>query len=264
MALKNKKAVENYYKTHLDTLKNVALKFGIKYATIVSWSHKGKWKKGENLADSKDIIESSTPKNSKTPKDTITIKRVTKETNIALALCIYGRGIARIDSGVGFFNHMLEAFSKHSLMDIDLCCKGDVFVDSHHSVEDCGIVLGSALKEGIYPVSGIERFGNGSVVMDEACVECDIDISNRAFLVFDMHSYGLPFKGSVGALDVELVEEFFRALTFNAGISAHIILKRGKNLHHIIEAIFKAFALSLRRALAKNPRISLPSTKGAL
>lgn len=270
MAIKNQKAVENYYKTHLETLKDVALKFGVKYATITSWSHKGKWKKGENLAknhadsvDSKDFIESNPPKTNKS-KDIITLKRKTKETDIALSLRIYGRGIARIDSGVGFFNHMLEALSKHSLMDLDLRCKGDVFVDSHHSVEDCGIVLGNALKEGIYPAEGIERFGNGSVVMDEACVECDIDISNRAFLVFDMRAYKLPFKGSVGALDVELIEEFFRALVFNAGICAHIVLKRGKNLHHIIEAIFKAFALSLRRALAKNPRISLPSTKGAL
>ncbi|WP_295698037.1 imidazoleglycerol-phosphate dehydratase HisB [uncultured Helicobacter sp.] len=190
--------------------------------------------------------------------------RKTKETDIALSVLLYGSGKANIQTQIGFFNHMLEALTKHSLMDITLQCKGDVFVDGHHSIEDCGIVLGAALNEAIYPAQGIERFGNASVVMDEACVECDIDVSNRPFLVFDTHNYTLPFKGMVGELDVELVEEFFRAICFNAHLSAHIVLKRGKNLHHIIEAMFKSFGVAFRRALSENPRICIPSTKGIL
>ena len=192
------------------------------------------------------------------------LSRTTKETQIHLGLEIYGEGRAKVDCGIGFFNHMLESLGKHSLMDIEICCKGDTFVDYHHSVEDCGIVLGKALAQMIYPAQGIERFGNASVVMDEACVECDIDVSNRAFLVFDTRAYGACFKGKVGDFDVELVEEFFRALCFNAQLSTHLVLKRGKNLHHIVEAMFKAFGVSLRRALSQNQRISTPSTKGIL
>ncbi len=194
----------------------------------------------------------------------IKLERKTKETNITLSLNIYGSGKGRIDTKIGFFNHMLESFCKHSLMDIDLVCDGDVFVDFHHSVEDCGIVLGNAIKEGIFPVKNIERFGNGSVVMDEACVECDIDISNRAFLLFDMSNASNGFFGKIGEFDVELVEEFFRAVVMNAGLSTHLVLKRGKNLHHIVEASFKAFALSLRRAISINERVEIPSTKGSL
>lgn len=194
----------------------------------------------------------------------ISLRRTTKETDITLSLTLYGSGASEIESGVGFFNHMLETFSKHALLDLSLSCKGDLHIDSHHSVEDCGIVLGSAMKQALYPARGIERFGNASVVMDEACVECDLDVSNRAFLVFDMRAYRLPFKGNVGSFDVELVEEFFRALCFNANLSAHIVLKRGSNLHHIIEASFKAFGVALRRALTPNERVAIPSTKNIL
>lgn len=194
----------------------------------------------------------------------VELARKTKETDIALSLNLYGSGNVEIQSGIGFFNHMLESLGKHSLMDIKLTCKGDLEVDGHHSIEDCGILLGKALNQAIYPAVGIERFGNASVVMDEACVECDIDVSNRGFLLFDTHAYKLPFKGMVGGFDVELTEEFFRALCLNAGLSVHIVLKRGKNLHHIIEAMFKAFAVSFRRAMNTNPRISIPSTKGTL
>ncbi len=197
-------------------------------------------------------------------KDIVFIERNTKETQISLSLRTYGVGIGNIQTGIGFFNHMLEAFSKHSLIDMDIGVKGDLEVDMHHSVEDCGIVIGQALKESIFPVKNIERFGNGAVVMDETCVSCDMDISNRAFLLFDMDNAENGFNGKVGTFDVELVEEFFRALVMNAGISTHIVLKRGKNLHHIIEATFKAFAISLRRAIAKNSNIQIPSTKGCL
>lgn len=188
-------------------------------------------------------------------------KRETKETSISASLTIYGSGQHEISTGIGFFTHMLESFSKHALFDLQLSCKGDLAVDFHHSVEDCGIVLGQLLQQSIYPVERIERFGQGAVVMDEACVECTLDISNRAFLVFDM---GENYVGKVGEFDVELVEEWFRAVCFNANISVHVILQRGKNLHHITEAAFKAFALALRRALSPNDRVAIPSTKGCL
>lgn len=194
-------------------------------------------------------------------KEQISHTRKTKETDISLEAVLYGRGKTEIASGVGFFDHMLESFGKHSLMDITLKCQGDTHIDDHHSVEDCGIVLGEALGQMLYPLGGVERFGNARVVMDEACVACDIDLANRAFLVFEA---GECYRGKIGSFDVELVEEFFRAVCFNARISAHIVCVRGKNLHHITEAMFKAFALSVRRALTPNPRISTPSTKGVL
>jgi imidazoleglycerol-phosphate dehydratase len=186
-------------------------------------------------------------------------RRDTKETQIELKLNIYGSGKSKIDTGVGFFNHMLESFAKHAHIDLEVKCKGDTHIDDHHSVEDVGIVLGSALYEAIYPVSNVERFGNGTVVMDEASVSCDIDLSNRPFLVYEV-----PLDGVVGKFDTELVEEFFRAVAFNAHITIHLIYNRGKNRHHIIEASFKAFALSLRRALAHNENAGIPSTKGVL
>ncbi len=196
--------------------------------------------------------------------DIVFIERNTKETQINISLRLYGSGLSNINTGIGFFNHMLEALSKHSLIDMDINIKGDLEVDMHHSVEDCGIVIGQALRSSIFPVKNIERFGNSAVVMDESCVSCDIDISNRAFLLFDMDNAKNGFIGKVGEFDVELVEEFFRALVMNASISSHIVLQRGKNLHHIIESSFKAFAVSLRRAVAKNDNIKIPSTKGCL
>ncbi|NOX16228.1 MAG: imidazoleglycerol-phosphate dehydratase HisB [Epsilonproteobacteria bacterium] len=187
------------------------------------------------------------------------IKRVTKETDITLKINLEGNGNSNIDTGIGFFNHMLEAFSKHSLIDLDIICRGDLDVDFHHSVEDVGIVLGQALREQIFPIKNIERYANSVVVMDEAAIECDLDLSNRPYLVFE-----LATNGKIGDFDIELCEEFFRAVAFNAGISLHIIKLRGKNLHHIVEAAFKAFAVSLRRSLAENKRTGTPSTKGIL
>ncbi|PAF43504.1 imidazoleglycerol-phosphate dehydratase HisB [Helicobacter sp. 11S02629-2] len=192
------------------------------------------------------------------------ISRITKETNIELSLEVYGSGQADIKSDVGFLDHMLEALSKHSLMDLSLKCKGDTHIDYHHSTEDIGIVLGKALHDELFPVGKIERYGNAAVVMDEACVECDLDVSNRAFLLFDMKAAENGFFGKVGSFDVELVEEFFRAVSMNSGLSVHLVLKRGKNLHHIIEATFKAFAVALRRAVTVNERVLMPSTKGCL
>jgi imidazoleglycerol-phosphate dehydratase len=185
--------------------------------------------------------------------------RTTKETDITISLEINGSGKSNINTGVGFLDHMLESFSKHSLIDLDIVCKGDTHIDDHHSVEDVGIVLGSLLAEAIYPVKGVERFGGANIVMDEACVSCDLDLSNRPFLV-----YQLDVAGKVGRFDTELVEEFFRALALNARISAHIVRLRGKNKHHVIEAAFKSLAVAIRRAMAKNDRVGTPSTKDVL
>lgn len=187
------------------------------------------------------------------------MERNTKETKIKLKLEIYGTGKSKINTKIGFLNHMLEAFAKHSLIDLEVECDGDIEVDFHHSVEDIGIVLGMALKEQIYPVKNIERYSNSVVVMDESAVSCDLDISNRAFLVYDSIKEGL-----IGEFDAELIEEFFRAVAFNAGITLHLIKLRGSNKHHIAEATFKAFAVALRRALTKNEKMGIPSTKGVL
>lgn len=185
--------------------------------------------------------------------------RKTKETDITVSLELYGTGKSNINSGVGFLDHMLESFTKHSLMDINIDCKGDTHIDDHHSVEDIGIVLGSLVADAIYPVEKIERFGSANVVMDEACVSCDLDLSNRPFIVYEV-----DVDGKVGNFDTELVEEFFRSFVSNARISAHIVALRGKNKHHIIEASFKSLAVAIRRATAKNERIGIPSTKDVL
>jgi imidazoleglycerol-phosphate dehydratase len=187
------------------------------------------------------------------------LNRKTKETNIKCKIDIKGTGKSNINTGVGFFDHMLEALSKHSGIDMDLSCDGDLHIDAHHTVEDCGIVLGKALKNEIFPIEAIERYGNATVVMDEAAVTCALDLSNRPFLVYELN-----ISEKVGNFDVELAEEFFHAVSGNAGITLHIIQDRGRNKHHILEAAFKSFAVALRRALVKNERLGIPSTKGIL
>ena len=191
----------------------------------------------------------------------ISKNRATKETKIELELELYGRGAVQIQTGIGFFDHMLSAFAKHAWIDLSLRCEGDLQVDFHHSVEDCGIVLGSAIKETIYPAQNIERFGDSVVVMDEAAVSAALDFSNRAVLVFDCPSLK---RGKIGEFDAELVEEFFRALAFNANLTLHLSQIRGENLHHVAEAAFKAFAVAFRRAISINERAGVPSTKGVL
>ena len=186
-------------------------------------------------------------------------RRETKETKIVLKLDVDGRGESKITTGVGFFDHMLESLARHALFDLEVTCEGDTHVDDHHSVVDVGIVLGQALREAIYPLQGVERFANTVVVMDEAAVECAMDLSNRPYLVYE-----IDIEGKVGQFDVELAEEFFKALTFNAGLTVHLSMLRGKNRHHIVEAAFKAYAVALRRALAPNPKAGVPSTKGVL
>jgi len=189
----------------------------------------------------------------------ITKTRKTKETDITILLELSGTGKSNINTGVGFLDHMLESFSKHSLIDLDITCSGDTHIDDHHSVEDVGTVLGSLLAEALYPIVNMERFGSANIVMDEACVSCDLDLSNRPFLVYEV-----DVAGKVGQFDTELVEEFFRAFVLNSRISAHIVMLRGKNKHHIIEASFKSLAVAIRRATTANERVGIPSTKDVL
>lgn len=189
----------------------------------------------------------------------IEISRQTRETQIRVELELYGSGESTIDTGVGFLDHMLEALAKHSQMNIHVSCQGDTHIDDHHSVEDVAIVLGQAFYKAAYPIQSIERYGNATVVMDEASVTCDLDVSNRPFLVFEM-----PMEGKIGTFDVELVEEFFRAFAFNAHITLHVVCNRGRNKHHMTEAAFKALAVALRRGIAINENAGIPSTKGVL
>ena len=188
------------------------------------------------------------------------IERKTKETDIKAELNVYGSSKAEIDSGIGFFDHMLTALTVHGGFDLKLSCKGDLDVDGHHTVEDCGIVLGKAFAEALGDKSGIVRFGSAYVPMDEALSFCAVDISGRPFLVFDA-----DFANDMtGAFDNCLTEEFFRALAFNAGITLHIKNLYGKNDHHKIESIFKAVAYALKNAVRKNADGSVASTKGTL
>jgi imidazoleglycerol-phosphate dehydratase len=186
------------------------------------------------------------------------LKRKTKETNIEVKLEINGEGKSNISTGIGFFDHMLEALAKHSGFNLEIYCEGDIYVDYHHSVEDVGIVLGQALYNEIFPIKNVERYSNAIAILDEAAVECDIDLGGRAYLVYE-----LPIEGSIKDFDMELFEEFFKSLVFNAKIACHLIMKRGKNKHHIAESAFKSFAVAMRRALAYR-NDETPSTKGVL
>ena len=191
-----------------------------------------------------------------------TIKRKTKETDISIELDLDGNGEYSIDSGCPFLNHMLELLTAHSCFDINLKCTGDVEVDYHHSVEDIGISLGEALHRALGNKQGIKRYGTTIIPMDESLVLVCLDISGRCFLDYDV-----SFNGTkVGELDVELIEEFLYGLTRSAGITLHVRKLTGKNSHHIIEAIFKALARSLREATSIDAKLEgkIPSTKGVL
>ncbi len=188
------------------------------------------------------------------------IERNTKETQITVQLEVYGTGESNITTGIGFFDHMLTSFAKHSGMNINIVCKGDLHVDFHHTVEDVGIVLGEAFYKSVFPVGAIERFGEATIVMDEALVQSAVDVSGRPYIYFDLGK----LNGKVGEFDAELSEEFFRAFAFNAKISAHVTKTRGQNLHHIIEGAFKSLAVSLKRALRASGNGGVPSTKGVL
>ena len=192
---------------------------------------------------------------------TASVKRKTKETDIALSITIDGKGKSKVETDIGFFNHMLEGFAKHGFFDLTLSVNGDLEVDSHHTVEDTGIVLGKAIKDAIGDKVGIKRFGSFILPMDDALCLCAIDICGRPYLNFDCE-----FKTErVGEMDTELVKEFFHAVAYSAGMNIHIKILDGENTHHMIEAMFKAFGKALDEATSKDERITdVLSTKGKL
>ncbi|MBE6105487.1 imidazoleglycerol-phosphate dehydratase HisB [Anaerovibrio lipolyticus] len=189
--------------------------------------------------------------------------RETKETSIDLTISLDGRGVSDIDTGIGFFDHMLNLFAAHGRMDLVVGCNGDIKVDGHHSVEDIGIALGEAVKQALGDKKGINRYGTFYLPMDETLVMVSLDISGRPFLVYDA---GGPMAPMIGSYDTELTEEFLRAFAFNAGITLHVKVMYGTNSHHKVEAIFKALGHALRTAVKIDPETAdeIPSTKGML
>ncbi len=189
------------------------------------------------------------------------INRKTKETEINMEFSLDGSGKAQIETGIGFFNHMLESFTKHGFFDMKLSVKGDLYVDSHHTIEDTGIVLGQAIKATLADKQGIKRYGSFLLPMDETLVLCAIDLSGRPYL-----NYDLEFTADkVGYMETELVKEFFYAISYSAGMNLHIKKLSGGNNHHIIEAAFKAFAKALDEASSFDQRIQgVLSTKGSI
>lgn len=192
---------------------------------------------------------------------TASIARKTGETDITVTVNLDGRGTCDIDTGVGFFDHMLTALGRHSLMDLTVRCKGDTWVDDHHTVEDVGIVLGQAIGQALGDKRGIRRFGDVAVPLDEALVLAAVDISGRGELYWDV-----PIgSDKVGTFDTELGKEFFVGFARQAGITLHLRELCGENAHHILEATFKACARALRVAFEDDPRVDdVPSTKGSL
>jgi len=189
------------------------------------------------------------------------ITRETRETQITVRLDLDGRGTTDVETGVPFFDHMLDAFGRHGLFDLTVAAKGDLEIDAHHTVEDVGIVLGQAVAQALADKSGITRFGSSSLPMDEALVLAAVDISGRGALYYDV---ALPIE-IIGTFDTTLAKEFLTALATNAAITLHVRSLAGENAHHIVEAAFKAVARALAQAVALDARVSgVPSTKGAL
>jgi len=189
------------------------------------------------------------------------IERKTRETDIRLDLALDGSGEYDVQTGIPFFDHMLESFAKHALFDLHVRAKGDLEVDLHHTVEDVGIVLGTALREALGDAAGIRRYGNQVLPMADSKVEVSVDVSNRAFLVYRVE---LP-NDRVGSFDVSLVEDFLYAFAQNAGLDLHVDHRYGKSPHHVVEAVFKGLARALRVAVELDPRVrGVPSVKGAL
>lgn len=188
------------------------------------------------------------------------VVRETRETKIDLMWALQGTGTADIQTGIGFFDHMLVSFAKHGNFDLTVHCQGDLLVDGHHTVEDVGICLGKAFSQAIGDGTGITRFGNSFIPMDEALVQAVVDVSGRPYL-----AYGLDLpSGLVGSFDLSLTEEFFRAFTMQASLTLHLRQLAGKNAHHIVEAAFKATAYSLRGAISPSGLSGAVSTKGVL
>ena len=191
----------------------------------------------------------------------VTVKRKTKETDISITLNLDGTGVSKIDTGIGFFNHMLEGFAKHGFFDLDVKVKGDLIVDGHHTVEDTGIVLGEAIKKAVGDKKGINRYGSFILPMDDALALCAVDLCGRPYLNYDCELT----TERVGYLETELVREFFYAVSYSAAMNLHIKMLSGINNHHMIEAMFKAFAKALDNACSYDSRIKdVLSTKGAL
>jgi imidazoleglycerol-phosphate dehydratase len=190
------------------------------------------------------------------------VERKTKETDVTVHLNLDGAGASKVATPIPFFSHMLEAWAKHGLMDLAVEAHGDVEVDIHHTVEDVGIVLGQALGQALGDKKGIVRYGAAHVPMDEALVFTAVDLSGRPFLVFNVP----VARARVASFDLDMLQEFFRAFAFNAGITLHVTMHYGHNLHHISEAVFKAVGRALAQATRLDPRIAgvLPSTKGTL
>ena len=190
------------------------------------------------------------------------ITRKTAETAISVTLNLDGTGVCSATTGVGFFDHMIDQLARHALIDIALTATGDLHIDDHHTVEDCGIALGQALRDALGDKRGIRRYGHFALAMDDAQVSCALDLSARPYLICN-----LPFPtAKIGSFDTELVREFFQALSTHGGITLHIDLTHGLNSHHIAEAAFKAVARALRMAVEPDPRAPavIPSTKGTL
>ena len=187
--------------------------------------------------------------------------RKTKETDIYLSFDLDGRGNAKVDTGIGFFDHMLDGFARHGLFDLNVKVTGDLVVDCHHTIEDTGIVLGNAIKKAVGDKKGIKRFGSCMLPMDETLVLCAVDLSGRPYLSFDAEFT----TDRVGYMDTEMVKEFFYAISYSAGMNLHLKVITGGNNHHMIEAMFKAFAKALDEATIIDPRITdILSTKGSL
>ena len=190
------------------------------------------------------------------------VTRTTKETDIAVTVALDGTGTHDVSTGIGFFDHMLEQLSRHSLIDLTIRAKGDLHIDQHHTVEDVGIALGLAVRRAAGDLKGITRYADVHLPMDETLTRAAVDVSGRPFLVFQ-----IPFsRDKIGEFDTELFEEFFRAFAFNAGLTLHVATLYGVNNHHMIESAFKAVARCLKAAFAIHPRsaTAVPSTKGAL
>lgn len=200
-------------------------------------------------------------KRTEKPERTAHIERMTKETKIVLTLNLDGSGKAEVDTGIGFFDHMLNSFARHGFFDLTCKVEGDLYVDSHHTIEDTGIVLGQAIREAAGEKKGIRRYGHFLLPMDETLVLSAVDLSGRPYLVCD-----LPFTvENVGGFATEMVREFFYAVSYSAAMNLHLKLVHGSNNHHIMEAAFKAFAKALDEATAYDGRIQdVLSTKGAL
>jgi len=190
------------------------------------------------------------------------ITRKTKETDLRVRVDLDGRGEAKVKTGIGFFDHMLEALARHALLDLTVEAQGDLHVDGHHTVEDTGIVLGQAIAKALGDRAGIRRYADAMVPLDEALVRCVMDVSGRPYLSYNVE---IPKWQMLGDYDVFLTPEFFRALVLHAGLTVHLDLQRGDNPHHIVEAVFKAFARALDGATSQDPRVAgVPSTKGSL